>query len=78
MKHLSERLLVGIGYLLVGVGAILPPAAYALDHLDTLPAVAIALAVIAAGVGLVLLGDKIAADRTGQPLTDPLENSRSR
>lgn len=60
MAKLLARVLVGLGYLLVAVGAILTPVAYALDYLDTLPAIAIALAVIACGAGIVIIGDKVA------------------
>lgn len=60
MAKLVARVLVGLGYLLVAFGAILTPLAYALDYLNTLPAIAIALAVIACGAGIVIAGDKVA------------------
>jgi hypothetical protein len=70
MAKLLSRALVGIGYLLVAFGAILPPLAYALDHLDTLPAIAIALGVIACGAGIVIAGDRVSdtqGSASGQP-----------
>lgn len=73
MRQLLGRLLVGLGYMVVGIGAVLTPVAYAFDQLDTLPAIAVALAVIAVGVCIVLLGDKIASGRGDYPLTDPLD-----
>ena len=54
-----NRALVALGYLFVALGAVLTPLAYALDWLDTLPAIAVALLLIAVGVALAMLGDRM-------------------
>ena len=69
------RMLIGVGYTIVGIGAVLTPVAYALDWLDTLPAIAIALVIIAAGVALVITGDRLSDDgirADGPPPPQPL------
>ena len=61
------RALVVVGYTVVAVAAVMTPFAYALDLLETLPAIAIALLIIAVGVAAVLLGDKLAESRSHSP-----------
>ncbi|QIK78998.1 hypothetical protein G7077_08910 [Sphingomonas piscis] len=69
------RVLIGLGYTIVAIGAVLTPVAYALDWLDTLPAIAIALVIIAVGVAVVLTGDRLSDDgirADGPPPPQPL------
>ncbi len=80
-KMLAPHLLFGrallvLGYALVACGAILAPAAYAFDLLETLPAIAIALLIIAVGIALVLVADKVAGDDPSQ-IKKPGEGSAS-
>jgi predicted tellurium resistance membrane protein TerC len=72
LNELIGRGLVVLGYLITAIGAMMSPVAYAYDLLETFPAIVIALAVIAVGVGMVLLGDRImesglATGQSGQP-----------